>query len=37
MDINYFMKVQNAYGTKNRREKELAKVNSQMAKHFEDT
>lgn len=37
MDINYFMKVQNAYGTKNRREKELAKVNSQMEKHFEDT
>ena len=37
MDINYFMKVQNAYGTKNRREKELAKVNGQMAKHFEDT
>ena len=26
MDINYFMKVQNAYGTKNRREKELVKV-----------
>ena len=37
MDINYFMKVQNAYGIKNRREKELAKVNGQMAKHFEDT
>lgn len=37
MDINYFMKVQNAYGTKNRREKELAKVNGQMVKHFEDT
>ena len=37
MDINYFMKVQNAYGTKNRREKELVKVNSQMTKHFEDT
>ena len=37
MDINYFMKVQNAYGTKNRREKELAKVNGQMEKHFEDT
>lgn len=37
MDINYFMKVQNAYGTKNRREKELVKVNSQMEKHFEDT
>lgn len=37
MDINYFMKVQNAYGTQNRREKELVKVNSQMTKHFEDT
>ena len=37
MDINYFMKVQNAYGTNNRREKELVKVNSQMTKHFEDT
>ena len=37
MDINYFMKVQNAHGTKNRREKELIKVNSQMEKHFEDT
>ena len=37
MDINYFMKVQNAYGTKNRREKELAKANGQMTKHFEDT
>ena len=37
MDINYFMKVQNAYGTQNRREKELVKVNSQMIKHFEDT
>ena len=37
MDINYFMKVQNAYGIKNRREKELVKVNSQMTKHFEDT
>ena len=37
MDINYFMKVQNAYGTKNRREKELVKVNSQMTKHYEDT
>ena len=33
MDINYFMKVQNVYGTKNRREKELAKVNGQMEKH----
>lgn len=37
MDINYFMKIQNAYGTKNRREKYLNKVNKEMAKHFEDT
>ena len=31
------MKIQNAYGTKNRREKELAKVNRAMSRHFEDT
>ena len=31
------MKIQNAYGTKNKREKELAKVNRVMSKHFEDT
>lgn len=37
MDINYFMKLQNAYGTKNKREKDLVKTNSQMSKHFEDT
>lgn len=37
MDINYFIKIQNAYGTKNRREKELAKINNEMSKHFEDT
>lgn len=37
MDINYFMKIQNAYGTKNKREKELAKVNREMSKHFKDT
>lgn len=37
MDINYFMKIQNAYCTKNRREKELAKINNEMSKHFEDT
>lgn len=37
MNIDYFMKIQNAYGTKNRREKELAKVNHEMSKHFEDT
>lgn len=37
MDINYYMKIQNAYGTRNRREKELIKVNHEMSKHFEDT
>lgn len=37
MDIDYFMKIQNAYGTNTRREKELIKINSQMQKHFEDT
>lgn len=37
MDIEYFMKIQNAYGTHNKRERELAKVNYEMAKHFEDT
>ena len=37
MDINYFKKIQNAYGTKSRREKELIKINNEMSKHFEDT
>lgn len=37
MDINYYMKLQNSYGTKSKRERELAKVNYQMKKHFEDT
>lgn len=37
MNIDYFMKIQNAYGTKNRREKELVKVNQSMSKHFTDT
>ncbi|MDE5587345.1 MAG: hypothetical protein K2I72_03125 [Bacilli bacterium] len=37
MDINYYMKIQNAYDTKNRREKELNKVNHEMEKHFQDT
>lgn len=37
MDMNYFIKIQNAYGTKDRREKELAKVNREMSKHFKDT
>lgn len=37
MDIEYFMKLQNANKTKDKREKELAKVNKQMSRHFEDT
>lgn len=37
MDLNYYMKIQNAYGTKSRREKELNKINHEMSKHFEDT
>lgn len=37
MDINYIMKIQNAYGTKTSSERELAKVNHEMLKHFEDS
>ena len=37
MDINYYIKLQNAYGTQSNREKDLAKVNYEMSKHFEDT
>ena len=37
MNIEYFMKLQNAYTTKNKRERELAKVNRNGNKHFEDT
>lgn len=37
MDISYFIKIQNAYGTNNRRERELAKVNRDLSRHFEDT
>lgn len=37
MDLQYYMKLQNAYGTKNRREKELIKVNYNASKHFNDT
>lgn len=37
MDMDYFMKIQNAYGTKSKHEKELAEVNREMSKHFEDT
>lgn len=37
MNIEYYMKLQNAYKTKNKREKELAKVNKNANKHFDDT
>ena len=37
MDIEYYMKLQNAYGTKNKREKNLAKINKHADRHFEDT
>lgn len=37
MDIEYYMKLQNAYGTKNKREKNLAKINKHANRHFEDT
>lgn len=37
MDLNYYMKLQNAYGTTSKREKDLLKVNKQMSKHFHDT
>lgn len=37
MDIRYYMKLQNAHGTVDKRQKELAKVNRSMTKHFEDT
>ena len=35
MDIEYYMKLQNAYGTKNKREKNLAKINIHADRHFE--
>lgn len=37
LDIEYYMKLQNAYSTKNKREKELLKVNRNANKHFDDT
>lgn len=37
MDLNYFMKIQNAHGTCNRHEKQLVQINREMAKHFNDT
>lgn len=37
MNIDYYVKIQNAYGTKSKREKELAKTNRNLARHFDDT
>lgn len=37
MNLNHYMKIQNAYGTKNKREKDLWKVNHNMSRHFNDT
>lgn len=37
LDIEYYMKLQNAYSTKNKREKELVKINRNTNKHFDDT
>lgn len=37
MNIDYYMKLQNAHGTNNNRERQLAKVNRQADKHFDDT
>lgn len=37
MDINYFMKIQNAHGTHNRRERQCIQINNEMEKHFLDT
>lgn len=37
MDISYYMKIQNAYGTKNKREKDLYNINHHMLNHFNDT
>ena len=37
MDMEYFMKIQNAYGTHNKRERELVKINTEMSRHFDDT
>ena len=37
LNIEYYMKLQNAYSTKNKREKELVKVNRNANKLFDDT
>ena len=37
IDFSYYHKIQNVYGTQNRREKELAKINRQAYKQYEDT
>lgn len=37
MDISYYMKIQNAYETSSRKERELAKINREVKRHFRDT
>lgn len=37
MDLDYYIKLQNAYGVNSKREKNLLKINSQMSNHFYDT
>lgn len=37
MDMEYFMMIQNAYGTKNRRERDLAETNYALKRHWRDT
>lgn len=37
MDMNYYIKIQNAYGTKSKREKSLATASRTLSGHFEDT
>ncbi len=37
MDMEYFMMIQNAYGTKNRRERDLAETNYALKMHWDDT
>lgn len=37
MDISYYMKIQNAFGTSSQKERELAKINREAARHYRDT
>ena len=37
MDLNYFIKIQNSHGLNNRREKQLAQINREMERNFDDT